>query len=79
MSSNTNAVSSAKPSTSSSTSSSGKGASASSTGRPLLKNLSRARVPRAGMIGCGLAAVSAVAWQVFVSNQHKKDFAAFYK
>jgi hypothetical protein len=75
MSSNTNAVSSAKPSSSGSS----KVASASSAGRPTLKNLTRTRVPRAGIIGTAIAAVSAVAWQVFVSNQHKNEISAFYK
>ena len=75
MSSDAKAVSSAKPSSSENS----KVASASSAKRPTLKNLTRTRVPRAGIIGSAIAAVSAVAWQVFVSNQHKKDIAAFYK
>lgn len=72
MSSNTNAVSSAKTS-------SNKPASSSSTARPSLKNLTRARVPRAGIIGCTIAVASAVAWKFLVSDRHKKDIAAFYK
>jgi hypothetical protein len=72
MSSNTAAVSSTKTSSS-------KVASSSSTARPSLKNLTRARVPRAGFIGCSIALVSAVAWKVLVSDQHKRNMAAFYK
>ncbi len=67
MSSNTKAVSSSKV------------ASAASTGRPSLKNLTRARVPRAGIIGCTLAAVAAISWKVFISDRHKRDIASFYK
>jgi len=67
MSSNTNAVSSSKA------------ASASSTGRPSLKNLTRARVPRAGILGCTLAAVAAISWKVLISDRHKRDVASFYK
>ncbi len=77
MSSNTNAVPPAKPSSSSS--SSNKVTSASSTGRPSLKNLSRARVPKHAMIGVAIATTAAVAWQVLVSNRHKRDIANFYK
>ena len=72
MSANATAVSSAKTSSS-------KAPSSASTGRPSLKNLTRARVPRAGIISCGLAVVSAVAWKVFVSDQHKREMASFYK
>ncbi len=67
MSSNTKAVSSSKV------------ASASSTGRPSLKNLTRARVPRAGILGCTLAAVAAISWKVLISDRHKRDVASFYK
>lgn len=74
MSSNTNAVSSAKTSSSAT-----KAASSSSAGRPSLKNLTRARVPRAGLIGTTIAVTGAIAWQVFVSNKHKQDISAFYK
>ncbi len=74
MSSATSAVSSAKTS-----SGSNKVTSASSTGRPSLKNLTRARVPRAGLISVTLAVASAVAWKVLVSDRHKKEVAAFYK
>jgi hypothetical protein len=73
MSSNTNAVSSAK------TSSSTKAVSSSSAGRPTLKNLTRARVPRAALVGCTIAAVSAMAWKILVSDQHKREVSAFYK
>jgi hypothetical protein len=73
MSANATAVSSAK------TSSSSKAPSSAATGRPSLKNLTRARVPRAGLISCGLAVVSAVAWKIFVSDQHKREMASFYK
>lgn len=73
MSSNTAAVASAK-------SGSGQVASAGkSSGRPSLKNLTRARVPRAAMIGVSLATVSAIAWKVLVSDPHKRDSANFYK
>ncbi len=67
-----NAVSSAK-------SSSNKVTSATSTGRPNLKNLTRARVPRAGIIGTSIAVIAAVSWKLFVSDRHKRDIAAFYK
>lgn len=72
MSSSASAVSSAKTSGS-------KVGSSSSTTRPSLKNLTRARVPRAGLIGTGIAVVSAIAWQVLVSNPHKREIAEFYK
>ncbi|CAF1514229.1 unnamed protein product [Adineta steineri] len=72
MSSKSDAVTSTKPS-------SAKVSSSSSTTRPSLKNLTRARVPRAGMIGCGIAVVSAVAWKVLISDRHKNEMAAFYK
>lgn len=74
-------MSSATSTVASATTSSGsnKVAGASSTARPSLKNLTRARVPRAGLISCGVAIVSALAWKVFVSDRHKKDIAAFYK
>jgi hypothetical protein len=68
------AVSSAKTSSSSS-----KVASSASTARPSLKNLTRARVPRAGLIGTGFAIVSAIAWKVLVSDAHKREISAFYK
>ncbi len=74
MSSATGAVASAKTS-----SGSNKVAGASSAGRPSLKNLTRARVPRAGIISVGLAVVSAVAWKIFVSDRHKREVSAFYK
>jgi hypothetical protein len=72
MSSNTNtAVSSAKTST--------KPATASTIGRPSLKNLTRARVPKHGIIGLTVSVAAAVAWQVLVSNPKKDKIAAFYK
>ncbi len=67
-----NAVSSAK-------SSGNKVTSATSTGRPSLKNLTRARVPRAGIIGTSVAVIAAVSWKLFVSDRHKRDIATFYK
>jgi len=67
MSSNTNAVSSEKSS------------SKVTTGRPTLKNLTRARVPRAGIIGGSIAAVAAISWKIFISDRHKRDIASFYK
>jgi len=70
---------SASAASSAKTSSSTKAVSSSSAGRPSLKNLTRARVPRAALFGCTLAAVSAVAWKVFVSDPHKREIAAFYK
>lgn len=73
MSSTAAAVSSAE------TSSSKVAGSASSAGRPSLKNLTRARVPRAGLIGLGISIASAVAWKVAVSDRHKREMAAFYK
>ena len=76
MSSATSAVSSAKTSSSSS---SNKVAGAASTGRPSLKNLTRARVPRAGLISVGIAVVSAIAYKVLISDRHKREIAAFYK
>lgn len=72
MSSNTNAVSSAK------TSGSG-GKVASATGRPSLKNLSRARVPRAALVGVTLATVSALAWKFLVSDPNRNHVTEFYK
>jgi len=69
------AVSPAKTSSSSSS----KVASSASTARPSLKNLTRARVPRAGLIGTGFAIVSAIAWKVLVSDAHKREISAFYK
>jgi len=72
MSSNTQAVSSAKTS--------GIKVAGSPSARPhSFKNLTRARVPRAGFIGCAIAVVSAAAWQVLVSNKHKSDVSAFYR
>ena len=74
MSSNASAVSSAK------TSSSGvKAAGASAAGRPSLKNLTRARVPRAALIGVTLATVSAMGWKLLVSDRNKNTVAEFYK
>lgn len=52
---------------------------AKASGRPSLKNLTRARVPRAGLISVSLAVVSALAWKTLVSDRHKKDIADFYK
>jgi len=72
MSSNTQAVPSVKISGI-------KVAGSSSAKRPSLKNLTRARVPRAGFIGCAIAVVSAAAWQILVSKKHKDDVAAFYR
>ncbi len=69
MSSNTDAVSAAKTS----------GNKITSTGRPNLKNLSRARVPRAAFFGITLATVSALAWKFFVSDRHKHNISSFYK
>ena len=71
MSSKTDAVSSDK--------NSNKTVASSATGRPVLKNLSRARVPRAGIIGCSIAAVAAISWKFFVAERHKRDIASFYK
>jgi hypothetical protein len=72
MSSNAKDVSSAK-------SSNNKVASSSSTGRPSLKNLTRARVPRAGILGTSLAVVAALSWKLLVSDQHKRNISSFYK
>ncbi|UJR14970.1 hypothetical protein I4U23_001949 [Adineta vaga] len=72
MSSKTDAVSTAKTS-------SAKPASSVGGARPALKNLTRARVPRAGIIGFSLAVVSAVAWKVLISDRHKNDISSFYK
>ena len=72
MSSNANAVSSAKTADK-------PASSKGTTTRPSLKNLSRARVPRAGLIGVTIATVSALAWKFSVSDPHKKYIADFYK
>jgi len=72
-------MSSAATAVSSEKSSSNKVASSSSTGRPRLKNLTRARVPRAGIIGFSLAAVAAISWKLFVADRHKRNMASFYK
>lgn len=72
MSSNTSAVSSAK------TSGSGNKV-AGATGRPSLKNLSRARVPRAALAGVTLATVSALAWKFLVSDPNRNCVTEFYK
>ncbi|CAF3731723.1 unnamed protein product [Rotaria sp. Silwood1] len=53
--------------------------SSSSAGRPVLKNLTRARVPRAGLIGCSLAVVAALACKFLVSDRHKRQISSFYK
>ncbi|CAF0812549.1 unnamed protein product [Adineta ricciae] len=72
MSSKTDAVSTAK-------SGGTKATSSTASGRPVLKNLTRARVPQAGLIGIGLATVGALAWKVLVSDRHKNNFTSFYK
>ncbi len=72
-------MSSAATAVSSEKSSSSKVASSSSTGRPSLKNLSRARVPRAGIIGFSIAAVTAISWKLFVADRHKQNISSFYK
>lgn len=48
-------------------------------GRPVLKNLTRARVPRAGMVGIALATTAALSWKFFVSDRHRRDITEFYK
>ena len=73
MSSNPNTIPSAKASSST------KGASTAAAGRPFLKNLTRARVPRAGIIGFSLAALASITWKVGVSDRHKNRIADFYK
>ncbi|CAF1034853.1 unnamed protein product [Adineta ricciae] len=72
MSSKTDAVSTAK-------SGGTKAPSSTASGRPVLKNLTRARVPRAGLIGVSMAIVGAVTWKVLVSDRHKDHFTSFYK
>ncbi|CAF2913745.1 unnamed protein product [Rotaria sp. Silwood2] len=54
-------------------------AGSSSAARPVLKNLTRARVPRAGLIGFSLAASAAIAWKFLVSDRHKHKISSFYK
>ncbi|CAF3714513.1 unnamed protein product, partial [Adineta steineri] len=54
-------------------------AGSSSSGRPTLKNLTRARVPRAGVIGVSIAVVSALTWKLLISDQHKRNISSFYK
>lgn len=49
------------------------------TGRPSLKNLTRARVPRAGLIGITIAVSAALTWKFSVSDRHKRNIASFYK
>ncbi|CAF0754505.1 unnamed protein product [Adineta ricciae] len=51
----------------------------SSTGRPSLKNLTRARVPRAGLFGISLAITGALLWKINVSDRHKRNISSFYK
>ena len=53
--------------------------SASAAGRPVLKNLTRARVPKAGIIGFSLAAAASITWKFLVSDRHKNEIASFYK
>jgi hypothetical protein len=72
MSSNADAISAAKTSST-------KVGSTSSTGRPNLKNLTRARVPRAGIIAVTVATTVALSWKFFVSDRHKRNIASFYK
>lgn len=72
MSSNADAISAAKTSST-------KVGSTSSTGRPNLKNLTRARVPRAGIIAVTVATTAALSWKFFVSDRHKRNIASFYK
>ncbi|UJR31705.1 hypothetical protein I4U23_019185 [Adineta vaga] len=69
MSSNTKAVSSAKEGNKVST----------STGRPTLKNLTRARVPRAGILGFSIAVTAAIGWKILISDRHKNNISSFYK
>jgi len=52
---------------------------AKASGRPSLKNLTRARVPRAGMIGISLAVISAFTWKILVSDRHRNNITEFYK
>lgn len=73
MSSNTAAVSSGKPSSNTKVSTS------TVTGRPTLKNLTRARVPRAGLIGVVFATTGALSWKFLISDKHKRSIASFYK
>jgi hypothetical protein len=70
---------SAKPAAVSSDKNSNKAVTSTATGRPILKNLSRARVPRAGIIGCSIAAAAAISWKFFVADRHKHNISAFYK
>ncbi|CAF1233592.1 unnamed protein product [Rotaria sordida] len=66
MSSSTSAVASGKT-------------SSKSVGRPALKNLTRSRVPRAGIIGFSLGAVSALMYKFLISDRHKREISTFYK
>ncbi len=68
MSSKADAVSAAKTSS-----------NASPVGRPNLKNLTRARVPRAGIIAVTVATAVAISWKLFVSDRHKRTISSFYK
>ncbi|CAM4878464.1 unnamed protein product [Rotaria socialis] len=52
--------------------------SATAAGRPVLKNLTRARVPKAGLIGFSIAAAAALVVKHFVSDKHKDDMRTFY-
>lgn len=52
---------------------------ASKVGRPVLKNLTRSRVPRAGIIGFSIAAVAAVAVKYGMCDRHKQQMKDFYK
>jgi len=77
MSSNTAAVSKDKPDKSSSKGPSS--SSSSSTARPLLKNLTRARIPKAGLMAAGLITAAAISWKALVSDRHKRENANFYR
>ena len=50
-----------------------------SVGRPSLKNLTRARVPKAGLIGFSLAAAAALVAKFCMCDRHKNQISSFYK
>ncbi|CAM4749316.1 unnamed protein product [Rotaria magnacalcarata] len=52
--------------------------SATVAGRPVLKNLTRARVPKAGIIGFSIAVLAAVVVKHYVCDKHKYDMKNFY-
>ena len=53
--------------------------SAAKAGRPVLKNLTRSRVPRAGLLGVAIAVTAVVTVRSLIGERHKNQIAEFYK